>query len=700
MRPAFLFLLAAALAAPSASAANMIVGATSLQFATTQGGANPPAQSFYAYPDTTGTTFNPTVTATTSNGGNWLTLSFANGSSMTTTLQVIVNVNSQGLAVGTYTGEVTLVQSNLGGSPATVAISLQVFASGTVNYIATPTVIEANAAVGANAASQTLQIITIGSATVKPQVTATTASGGSWLALSAVTSYTFNTTSTVQVNFSTAGLAAGFYTGTITAVGAGVANSPFTIPVNLQIGTPPSGPKLTVAPPAIGFTAAVGINPAPAMLSVGNGGQGTIAPTLTTVTATGGAWLGVTWTPSGGTSGGGVVATVTANVAGLAAGSYSGTVIVTDGGASNSPLLVPVTLTIQAGAPVLALSGTSIGLAAATGATATGTVMVTNTGTGVLNFSATPTTVSGGLWLTVSPTTGTAPATLTITANATGLATGVYTGNVAVAVTNASTGANSPQNITVTLAVGVPAINANGIVNGANFTSLSVSPGEIVTAFGVGMGPSPGQNTTAPGGQLQTSSNGTSVTIGGIPAPLYFVSATQVNMQVPFEMQGKSSAAVVLTYNNGQSPTYTLPLRTADPGIFISNGRMAILNVAGSQITPSNPAHVGDYVSIFATGLGTVQAQCTGTGCTAITIQTGQLAPTTPLFNTQGTVTVTIGGQPANVTFSGLAPLFAGLYQVNVQVPAGTAAGDQPLVLQIATSSGTVVTQPLPLAVH
>src|ERR1039458_6827744 len=74
-----LMLAMISLAALPTSAANMVVGASSLSFFSVQGGANPASQSFYAYPDTQGTAFNPTVTANTNNGGNWLTLSFANG---------------------------------------------------------------------------------------------------------------------------------------------------------------------------------------------------------------------------------------------------------------------------------------------------------------------------------------------------------------------------------------------------------------------------------------------------------------------------------------------------------------------------------------------------------------------------------------------------------------------------------------------
>jgi trimeric autotransporter adhesin len=690
-----LLLIVTAVAAIPASAANMIVGATSLSFNAVQG-ANPPAQSFYAYSDTAGTAFNPTVTASTNNGGNWLTLSFANGASLTTTLQVVVQVNSQGLSAGFYTGQIRLTQSGLGGSPATVAVSLQVFPQGSVNYAVSPAVIEASAQLGANASSQTLSITVIGGTSVAPQYTATTATGGNWLALSAPVTYTFNTTSTVQVNFNTASLAAGFYTGTITAAGTGIQNSPVSIPVNLRVGTTTAGPTLAAAPASVGFNAALGQNPAPVTLAINNTGQGTISPIITTATASGGGWLNVTTAPASAGTGGGLTATVTANITGLAAGMYTGAITVTDGGATNSPLMIPVSLSLLAPAPVLALSASTLSLAANTGAKSSGTINLTNTGVGALNFTAAASAVGGGTWLSVTPASGSAPATLNITADATALAIGIYTGNVQVTVTNATSGSQSPQNIAVTFAVGVPAINSGGIVNGANFTSQLVAAGEIISAFGSNMGPSPGQQTQATAGSLPVTAAGTKVTFDGIPGPLFYVSSNQLNIQAPFELAGKTSTTVVLTSNGQTGPPFVLNLRATDPAVFIANQRMAILNASGALITPTNPAHVGDTLSLYATGLGPVSAQCTVPACTAITIATGQLAPLTPLFNTQSQATVTIAGVAAQVSFSGLAPSFCGLYQVNFTVPSGVGTGDQPLVLGV----GLAASAPLPLAIR
>jgi sugar lactone lactonase YvrE len=214
---------------------SMVVGASSLAFSTMQG-SNPPDQFFNASINASSPTFNPTVTPATNNGGSWLTVAtFFSGASTDRSLLVRVTVSSGSLAPGLYTGQVTLTQAGLSGSPALVPVSLRVFATGTVNYSAEPIAIQASSVAGSSPNSQTLSISTIGGVSIVPQISVTTSSGGSWLALSTPATYSFDTTSTVQVNFNAASLPAGFYSGTITATGAGVQNSPLSIPVNLTI---------------------------------------------------------------------------------------------------------------------------------------------------------------------------------------------------------------------------------------------------------------------------------------------------------------------------------------------------------------------------------------------------------------------------------------------------------------------------------
>jgi len=131
-----------------------------------------------------------------------------------------------------------------------------------------------------------------------------------------------------------------------------------------------------------------------------------------------------------------------------------------------------------------------------------------------------------------------------------------------------------------------------------------------------------------------------------------------------------------------------LVVAAAQPGIFTINqqgtGQGAIMrsdNVTLAQ--PGTPAAVGEEVVIYCTGLGAVTPA----------VQEGKPAPTAPLSYTVNPVTVTIGGLPAYVDYHGLTPGYAGLYQVNAEVPPGITTGDAvPVVLSVAGQTSPAVT--------
>ena len=125
----------------------------------------------------------------------------------------------------------------------------------------------------------------------------------------------------------------------------------------------------------------------------------------------------------------------------------------------------------------------------------------------------------------------------------------------------------------------------------------------------------------------------------------------------------------------------------AAPGIFTLNqtgaGRGAVLHGAsGAAVTDANPARPGEVLSVFVSGLGTTSPAATS----------GSAATSFPLQTTTRPVTGSIGGLSAPVSFSGLAPGFAGLYQVNIQVPEAVAAGEQTLQLTCADTLSNPVT--------
>jgi len=205
--------------------------------------------------------------------------------------------------------------------------------------------------------------------------------------------------------------------------------------------------------------------------------------------------------------------------------------------------------------------------------------------------------------------------------------------------------------------------SAGAATNGASFAvGAPVTPGGIVSVFGSNFAAAPAGATGLP---LPTTLGSTTVTIGGVKAPLFFVSPGQINLQVPFEVLG-SYAPLVVT--NGATTAATLPLllSRASPGLFTASqdgkGVAAVLHAAdGRPVTTSAPARAGEFISIFASGLGAV----------APSVASGAPASAINLSKTREIPVVKIGGVPATVSFSGLAPTFVGLYQINVQVPAG-----------------------------
>jgi len=214
----------------------------------------------------------------------------------------------------------------------------------------------------------------------------------------------------------------------------------------------------------------------------------------------------------------------------------------------------------------------------------------------------------------------------------------------------------------------------SSVVNAASYTA-PVAPGALVAIFGSGLATA---TASAAGLPLPTSLNGTQVLMNGIPMPLFFVSAGQINAQVPWNISG-SSVSTQASVNSALSNTITAAIAPAAPAVFTTSqsgsGQGAVLISSIGELAAasgsvagvlSRPVLPGEYISIYCTGLGAVTNPPLS----------GEGASSSQLSNTLPTPTVMIGDTPANVGFSGLAPGFVGLYQVNAGVPANVPAGD------------------------
>ena len=245
----------------------------------------------------------------------------------------------------------------------------------------------------------------------------------------------------------------------------------------------------------------------------------------------------------------------------------------------------------------------------------------------------------------------------------------------------------------------LPKINAGGIVNGASFGGdPPAAPGAIVSIFGDNF---ISQLVGSAGNPLPTEVQGVSVTFNGIKAPLFFVAPGQINAQVPYEVTG-STANVQVTTPAGTSNTEPVNLAPASPAIFTANasgvGQGVIVFANTVTIvgpiksgTDWRPAKTGDTITIYANGLGAVTPpindgwnSCDQSICkpdfSNLTLRNTTVRPVVKI----GNVTV-----PDNlVLFSGLAPAFAGLYQLNVTIPDGiTPSGQVPVVIQMGSTS-------------
>jgi uncharacterized protein (TIGR03437 family) len=229
-------------------------------------------------------------------------------------------------------------------------------------------------------------------------------------------------------------------------------------------------------------------------------------------------------------------------------------------------------------------------------------------------------------------------------------------------------------------AVAPPHIDS--VVNAADFTA-AVAPGSLVSLFGENLSP---VNLASAEMPLPTALGDSCLTVNGALAPMLFVSPTQINAQLPYYLDG--DVTVVLHTPGGVSNNFTIDMADTAPGVFeapvegTNQVTPAVIRLENNLLaTPSNPVHQGDTIVIYATGLGqTVPAA-----------NAGAAAPLDPLAASAVTPQVVLGGVSLPVLWAGLTPGFAGLYQINAQVPWFTPTGASVELDIIQGSSSTTL---------
>jgi uncharacterized protein (TIGR03437 family) len=218
-------------------------------------------------------------------------------------------------------------------------------------------------------------------------------------------------------------------------------------------------------------------------------------------------------------------------------------------------------------------------------------------------------------------------------------------------------------------AAATPAPSQSGVTNAANYSGAVLTPGSLLSIYGSGLA-----DTTAKADKLPLPADlaGTQVLINGAIAPLLYVSPLQINAQAPFGLEGAEATVVVRRWGL-ESATVRVPIAEAGPGLFAPVAKLDY-----SPVSPANPLARGGIAVLWGTGFGEVTPK----------VAAGAAAPAAGA-TTVARAEVTVGGRPARVLYCGLAPGFAGLYQINVEIPADAPLGDMTPVQAIMAGRGS-----------
>jgi len=245
-----------------------------------------------------------------------------------------------------------------------------------------------------------------------------------------------------------------------------------------------------------------------------------------------------------------------------------------------------------------------------------------------------------------------------------------------------------------------PVISNGGVANAASFTT-PITPGSLFSIFGTNLASSMASADTIP---LSNSLGGATVEFiqgsNTFPAPMLFAQPTtqtatsQINAQVPWELDPSQQTQVQVTVNGTPSTAVQVTLGPVGPGIFASNGLAISVNNADGTLTwapgtvpglTTHGAKTGDTLIVYCTGLGPVTPSTPADGANSLDA----------LRRTATLPVVLIGGVQAQVSFSGLSPQFVGVNQLNIIVPSGVTPGaNVPLQIQmggITTPTNTVI---------
>lgn len=214
---------------------------------------------------------------------------------------------------------------------------------------------------------------------------------------------------------------------------------------------------------------------------------------------------------------------------------------------------------------------------------------------------------------------------------------------------------------------GFGTIDPTQIASAAGGFPGPVSPGEIISLYGQGIGPETAAGPSLVAGRVDTTLGEVRVLFDGVPAPIFLAGYFQVNVQVPYEVAARGRTAVQLVYRDVPSNTVELEVTAAAPSIFTTfpgGSDALVLNQDGTINGPTAPAARGSIVALFATGVGQTEPPSI-TGVPAAGASNSLRA------------SAAIAGRAAEVLYAGPAPTLAGVAQINARIPADLPEGTQ-----------------------
>lgn len=471
------------------------------------------------------------------------------------------------------------------------------------------------------------------------------------------------------INYSN--LAPGTYASAI-AITPLTGGPPLVVPVSLTVAAPA---VISATPPVVDLTLPANSGSASAVTQTVNV-QGTqTSYSVAIAVQSGGNWLSASKTAGSAPD----TFNVTADASTLGPGVYNGSVTVTPTVPAGPSQVIPVTVRVLSAAEVAPIPSSVIVVYHMGDPGPGAQNLALQAFTGVASYAAASTVP----WLTVSPTSGSTPATLSLTVNPAGLVAGSYYGSVVILSPAAAGGQMS---VPVTLFIPIPKPRIAAVQNAASLAIGPVAPGEAIVIYGSYMGPAFVVAGTVTNGKQNKQAGQTRVLFDGVAAPVLYAREDVVAALVPFSVSGAKPANLQVEMAGLYSDPVAIPTAASAPGIFVdASGNTITLNQDDSLNGPRNGAAPGDRVSVYLTGGGaTTPASPDG------------LIATDASQTLANSVTAQINGKNAQVPYAGNAPGSpAGVSVVQVMLPAdlqpGAAATIRLTIGGVSTQSGVTV---------